>query len=511
VRVLPVANFATDRRLLGRFAGLGLFLIVLLAPPPPGLELPGWRAAAVGLLMAVWWMTEALPIAATSLLPLLLFPLLGILPIRQAAAPYANPLIFLFLGGFLIALAMERWELHRRVALLTIRAVGVRPSRVVAGFMIASAGLSMWISNTATAMMMLPIGLSVVQLVEGRKEDAGDGEPGHGGEEKEGTNFAVCLMLGIAYACSVGGLGTLIGTPPNALFSAYVLETWGVEISFVRWLAVGLPLTAVGLVVVFLVLVRWVFPLRLKELPGGRELIGRELAKLGPMSRAEKRVAAVFALTALLWVTRPLITRVLPGLSDAGVAIFGALSLFLIPAGGQGSKRRRALLDGGAFQRLPWRVLLLFGGGLSLASAIQGTGLAAWIGGRMEALAGWPVAAVALLVVAVIVLLTELTSNTATAATFLPVLGSMALGLGQNPLLLLAPAVLAASCAFMLPVATPPNAIIYGSGQVTIPQMVRAGIWLNILFSLLVTLAAFTLVPLAFGVQVGVVPGWAGR
>lgn len=516
---LSVPGFATDRRRLGRLVGFGLFVLVMVSPAPPGLELAGWRATAVGLLMAVWWMTEALPIAATSLLPLLLFPVLGVLPVREAAAPYANPLIFLFLGGFLIALAMERWELHRRVALLTIRAVGVRPSRVVAGFMIASAGLSMWISNTATAMMMLPIGLSVVHLVERRREgDAnGNGEPadgpvvarGDGGEgEREGTHFALCLMLGIAYACSVGGLGTLIGTPTNALLSAYALETWGLEISFVRWLALGVPLTVVGLAVVYWVLVRRVYPVRLKELPGGRELLARELAKLGRMSRQEKGVAAVFTLTALLWVTRPLVTRILPGLSDAGVAIFGALLLFLIPAG---RGRGRALLDGGAFQRLPWRVLLLFGGGLSLASAIQSTGLAAWIGGRMEALGGWPALAVVVLVVGVIVLLTELTSNTATAAAFLPVLGSMALGLGQNPLLLLAPATLAASCAFMLPVATPPNAIIYGSGEVTIPQMVRAGLWLNALFTLLVTLAAFTLLPLAFGVEVGVVPGWAGE
>lgn len=517
---LPVPGFATDRRRLGRVVGLGLFVLVVLSPAPPGLELAGWRATAVGLLMAVWWMTEALPIAATSLLPLLLFPVLEVLPVREAAAPYANPLIFLFLGGFLIALAMERWELHRRVALLTIRAVGVRPSRIVAGFMIASAGLSMWISNTATAMMMLPIGLSVVHLVErrGEQETNGSGEAGRSEarredgegetEEKVGTHFALCLMLGIAYACSVGGLGTLIGTPTNALLSAYVLETWGLEISFVRWLALGLPLTVVGLVVVYWVLVGRVYAIRLKELPGGRELLTRELAKLGPLSRPEKGVAVVFTLTALLWVTRPLITRLVPGLSDAGVAIFGALLLFVIPAGGG---RGRALLDGGAFQRLPWRVLLLFGGGLSLASAIQSTGLAAWIGERMEALGAWPALAVVLLVVGVIVLLTELTSNTATAAAFLPVLGSMALGLGQNPLLLLAPAALAASCAFMLPVATPPNAIIYGSGEVTIPQMVRAGLWLNALFTLLVTLAAFTLLPLAFGVEVGVVPGWAGE
>lgn len=503
-------SFALHRRRLGLFLGFGIVLLLGLMPPPAGLELPAWRAAAVGLLMAVWWMTEALPIAATSLLPLVLFPVLGVLPVREAAAPYANPLIFLFLGGFLIALAMERWRLHRRVALLTVRAVGVRPSRMVAGFMLASAVLSMWISNTATAMMMLPIGLSVVHLVRAPLAEEGANSEG----TDPGRNFALCLMLGIAYACSVGGLATLIGTPTNALFAGFLLETYGLEISFVRWLAVGFPIALVGLGVVFVVLVRGVYPIRVRSLPGGRELIADELSKLGRFSGPEKAVAAVFLLTAVSWVARPLIERVLPGISDAGIAVFGALLLFLVPVREdqeregreQGQGRWTRLLDEAAFQRLPWRVLLLFGGGLSLASAIQETGLAAWIGARMEALGGWPVWAVVLLVVTVIVLLTELTSNTATAAAFLPVLASMALGLGQNPLLFAVPATLAASCAFMLPVATPPNAIIYGSGEVTLPQMVRAGLWLNLVFALLVTLAAFTLVPLALGVEVGVVP-----
>jgi len=517
-------SVASRRRRWGLILGLGVFLLISGLPVPAGLDPAGWRTAAVGLLMAVWWMTEALPIAATSLLPLLLFPLLGILPMREAAAPYANPLIFLFLGGFLIALAMERWDLHRRVALRTIRAVGVRPSRVVAGFMIASAGLSMWISNTATAMMMLPIGLAVIRLVrreEGREEG---GSEGNADRQEAGRHFALCLMLGIAYACSVGGMATLIGTPTNALLSAFLLETYGVKLTFARWLALGFPLTLVGLVVVFLVLVRGVYPLRIDSLPGGRRLIEDELARLGPFSGPERVVAGVFGLTALLWVTRPLVEKVLPGLTDTGIALFGALVLFLIPVRrsgsdpdlgrGSGSKTDRPprrLLEGDAFQRLPWQVLLLFGGGLSLASAIQQSGLASWIGHRMQAMAGWPALGVVFLVVAVIVLLTELTSNTATAAAFLPVLGSMALGLGQSPLLLLAPATLAASCAFMLPVATPPNAIIYGGGEVTIPQMVRAGLWLNLLFTLLVTLLAIILLPLVLGVEVGVVPGWAGE
>lgn len=507
-----MSRIASHRRRFGLLAGLFLFGVLLALPAPGDLSLQAWRTAAVGLLMAVWWMSEALPIAATSLLPLVLFPLLGVQPMEDSAAPYAHPLIFLFLGGFLIALAMERWELHRRVALETIRRVGVRPKRVVAGFMLASAALSMWISNTATAMMMLPIGLSVVDLVRRREGAGGSGEVGAGQAEDgergiasraPGGHLALCLMLGIAYACSVGGLATLIGTPTNALLSAFVADAYGVEVSFVRWLALGLPVAVLGLGVVFLVLTRWVYPPRLDSLPGGRQLIEEELAGLGPMSRGERGVAAIFCLTALLWVVRPLLDGWLPGLTDAGVAVLGAMLLFLIPVDW---RRGDFLLDGGAFQRLPWQVLLLFGGGLSLASAIQRTGLARWIGEAMEGLRGWPVLALVLLVVGVIVLLTELTSNTATAAAFLPVLGSMALGLGQNPLLLLAPAALGASCAFMLPVATPPNAIVYGGGEVSIPQMVRAGVWLNVLFTLLITLAAFTLLPLVFGVEVGVVP-----
>ena len=472
---------------IGLGAGLGVFVLLCLLPAPAGLPLPAWRAAAVAVLMALWWMTEAIPIPATALLPLVLFPVLGVASPAAAAAPYGNPLIYLFLGGFLIALGMERWQLHRRLALTIIQAMGTRPARIVAGFMLASAALSMWISNTATAMMMLPIGVSVIELVE---------RPAAGDDPRHGRNFAVALLLGIAYGCSIGGMGTLIGTPTNALLAAFLVDSYQLQLGFLQWMLVALPLVVAGLVLTWLVLTRLVFPLRVAEVPGSRELVAGELAALGPMSTPEKKVAAVFALTAGLWVTQPLLERWVSGLSDTGIAVAGALLLFLLPAGGSDGGR---LLDWTATSRLPWGVLLLFGGGLSLAAAINQSGLAGWIGGGVGELSSWPLLAIVMLVALLIVFLTELTSNTATAAAFLPVLASVAGGLGRDPLLLLVPATLAASCAFMLPVATPPNAIVFGSGHISIPQMARAGVVLNLIFWVLVSATAWWLVPLVLG------------
>jgi sodium-dependent dicarboxylate transporter 2/3/5 len=375
---------------------------------------------------------------------------------------------------------------------------------VVAGFMASAAFLSMWVSNTATAMIMLPIGVSVLELVTG-----GPDGPAVAARDlpREGRNFGLGLMLGIAYACSVGGLATLVGTPPNAFLAGFFSEAYGVEVGFAQWLAFGLPLSAVGLVAVYLVLTRLVYPVRLERIPGGRDFVRRELEALGPATRPERRVAAVFALVAALWISRPLLSGWIPALSDAGIAVAGGLALFLLPAGGGEGERLLRWRDAA---RLPWGVLILFGGGLSLASAIQDTGLTRWIGQATEGLAGYPLVLVIAVPVAVVVLLTELTSNTATAAAFLPILASVAVGAGQDPRALAVPAALAASCAFMLPVATPPNAIVYGSGAVTVPEMARAGVWLNLLFVALVTAAAVAWLPVVFGVEFGVVPGWAG-
>jgi solute carrier family 13 (sodium-dependent dicarboxylate transporter), member 2/3/5 len=486
------------RQQVGLVLGPVVLLVLLVLPAPAGMSAAAWGTAAVGILMAIWWISEAIPIPATALVPLALFPPLGVATVEEAAAPYANPIIFLFLGGFLIAQAMQRWGLHRRMALGVIRAVGTKPVPLIGGFMLAAAFLSMWVSNTATAVMMLPIGLSVVELaIRGR---AGSRvAPGD-------SNFAIALMLGIAYACSIGGLATLIGTPPNALLAGFMAETYGVEIGFGQWMLVGVPLVAVGLPLTWWMLTRWIYPVRLTEIPGGREAIDREARALGRMSRGERLVGIVFVLTALAWIFRPLLAGRVPGLTDAGIAITASVLLFLLPIDFRAGD---FVLNWEWAKRVPWDVLILFGGGLSLAGAISRSGLADWIGAALGGLAVLPVFLILVIVVVVIVFLTELTSNTATAAAFLPVLASLAIGIGENPLLLAVPAALAASCAFMMPVATPPNAIVYGSSFVTIPQMARAGLVLNLFFIALISGGAYLLVMLFFGVEPATVPAWA--
>jgi solute carrier family 13 (sodium-dependent dicarboxylate transporter), member 2/3/5 len=472
------------RKWPGLAGGLLLFIIISVSPPPEGLSQEGWYTAAVAVLMAAWWIFEVIPIPVTAMIPIVLFPVLGIAGIGTATAPYANPLIFLFMGGFIIAIAMQEWGLHRRIALRIISVIGTRPLNIITGFMISSAFMSMWVSNTAATMMMLPIALSVIELT--RKIS----------DQREGMeNFAVVLMLAVAYSSNIGGIGTIIGTPVNALLVGFVNEAYGIEISFLQWMLVGVPLVVAGLPVIFYSLTRISFPARFSELPGAGDYIALEVRKLGRITRPELLVAIVFVLVAVLWITRPLLIRLVPGLSDAGIAITGGLLLFLIPAD---IRTGRPLLTWKAASALPWGVLLLFGGGLSLAAAIEHTGLAGWIGRHFEILHFMPLAIFILLITGGVIMLTELTSNTATAAAFLPVIGVIAIGLGVDPLMLTVPAAVAASCAFMLPVATPPNAIVFGSGLVSIPQMVRAGLWLNFFFMLLVTIAALYLIPVLF-------------
>jgi solute carrier family 13 (sodium-dependent dicarboxylate transporter), member 2/3/5 len=481
------------RRLAGLILGPVALGALLLLPPPPLMDPDAWRTTAIAALMAVWWISEAIPIPATAMLPLALFPILDVASFEAAAAPYANPIIFLFLGGFVIAQAMQRWELHRRVALRVIGAVGTRPVPLIGGFMIAAAFLSMWISNTATAVMMLPIGLSVIQLAGvADEDDTVDGD-------STDANFAVALMLGIAYACSIGGLGTLIGTPPNAFLAGYFAEHHGVDIGFGQWMLIGIPVVLVGLPIAWLLLTRWIYPVRRRELPGGRDAIRQQLRELHAPSRGEKLVAVVFVGTALAWVTRPWLESWAPGLSDEGIAITAALLLFLLPVD---LRKGEFVLDWDSARGLPWGVLILFGGGLSLAGAITDTGLADWIGGRLTAmgLETLPILVILLLIAAIVIFLTELMSNTAAAAAFLPILAALAVGIGEPPLLLAVPAALAASCAFMMPVATPPNAIVYGSSFISVPQMVRAGIFLNLTFAVLTAGLGFLLVRLVFGV-----------
>lgn len=471
----------------GRSAGLllgpALFAAVLLLPAPAGMPLAAWRTTALALLLAVWWMTEALPLGATSLLPLVLAPLLGIAPIAEAAAPYANPTVFLFLGGFLIALAVERCGLHRRAALTILAAVGSRPANLVAGFMIATAFLSMWISNTAATLMMLPMALSVVAL-----EDPGSGETR--------TAFGAALLIGVAYAASLGGLGTLIGTPPNALLAAYMQERFAFDIGFGRWMLIGVPLVVVSLPLAWVILTKVVCRVGDARLAGAGSELGTARAALGRVTRAEWLVGGITLATALGWMFRPLIERLIPAASDTTIAITGALLLFAVPVSWA---RKEFPLKGEDIDRLPWSVLLLFGGGLSLAGAIQSSGLAAWLGTALERLGSLPLPLLVLGVVASVVFVSELASNTAAAATFLPIAGALATGLGENPLLLVIPAALAASCGFMLPVATPPNAIAYGTGRIPMATMIRAGLLLNLAMIAILTLAAFVLVPWVLG------------
>ena len=487
---------------LGLAVGLVLGILVYLVMPgdvPQEARL----TAATAVLMAVWWMTEALPIPATALVPLIVFPTLGSTPLDDVGASYGKNVIFLFMGGFLLALAMQRWNLHRRMALLTVRLIGTRPPQMIAGFMIATGFLSMWVSNTATAVMMLPIGISVLLLVN-KTSDAID-DPVDADEDAAATpvksNFGTALMLGIAYAASIGSLGTIIGTPPNTLLVGYMASEHDVQIGFGQWMIVGVPLAVVLMAACWFLLTKVLFKPEIDEIPGGRKLIDDELAKLGTTSAGERRVLVIFVLAALAWVFVPLVTDWVgadtPPITDAGIAMTVGVLLFLLPAG---AARGVRLLDWDSALKLPWGVLLLFGGGLALSAQFSSSGLTEWIGDVASGLGGLPVVLLVVLFAAGILFLTELTSNTATAATFLPVAGGIAMGMGMDPLLLAIPVALAATCAFMLPVATPPNAIAYGSGYVSIPQMIKGGIWLNLFGLVLNTAVTMTLAVWVFGI-----------
>jgi sodium-dependent dicarboxylate transporter 2/3/5 len=451
--------------------------------------------------MAVWWMTEALPLEATSLLPLVLLPLAGIYPsgtgaadpFRRAAAPFADPAIFLFLGGFLIALAIEKWGLHRRIALLTVRAVGTSPTRLVGGFMLATALVSMWISNTATTVMMLPIGLSVVALLQSRLSPATPDS-----QSADAANFATSLLLGIAYAASLGGFATLVGTPPNVFFKGYMASR-DLPIDFFAWMSFATPLAGVYLAVAWLVMSKLVFPVRMKTLPGGQELIAEEYHKLGPMSRGEWTVLVVFLCTATLWISGQYLKQwtaltnllsAVKSLDDPLAAMLGALALFLIPVD---YARGQFALDWRTAVKLPWGVLLLFGGGLSLAAAISDSGLAPWIGQQVTGLKALPTYWQITLIVALIVFSGELTNNLAAVVALLPILFEVALAIGVDPRLVCVPAVVAASCGFMLPVATPPNAIAFATGHIRLGQMIRAGLVLDLLAVVLIPPTVYAL------------------
>lgn len=490
-------------------AGLFVFSFILWLPQPEGMTESGQRLLAVVLLMAIWWMGEGTSITVTALLPLVLFPLLGILSSKEVAPNYTNHLVFLFLGGFMIALAMEKWNFHKRIALWIISLVGVDLERIVLGFMVAAAFLSMWISNTATTMMMLPVGMAVVRKigVEASLNGVRDAESRKAIQDSLG----LVLMLGLAYSASIGGVGTLIGTAPNIVFAGFYKSLYpeNAEITFFQWMVLAIPLVCVFIPLVWVYLCRFVAPIPFKEIQFGQnepEIIKNELKALGSMNRAEKIIAVVFSLTALLWIFRQPITFgpiTLPGwsslfarpelLHDATVAMAMGLLLMLLPVNfGKGmevnGKREFFILDWDTVQKkVSWGILLLFGGGFALAAGFSKTGLDQWIGEQLTGVAALPFVVVILVVCLAVTFLTEMTSNTATTTMILPIIGATAVAANYHPLMLMIPATLSASFAFMLPVATPPNAIVYGSGWVSIPKMSRAGVALNFLGAILVT------------------------
>ncbi|GHB92435.1 SLC13 family permease [Cerasicoccus arenae] len=492
------------RQRIGLILGPALFLLILLIPTPGGMSVDGQRVAAVAVLMAVWWISEAIPIPATSLLPIVLFPALRVLSAPQTTANYAYHLIFLFMGGFMIALAMQRWNLHRRIALFIIRYIGFSPGRLVLGFMVATGALSAFVSNTATAVMMMPIALAIITQAKDEIDSMHLNVP-----VKALDAFGVNMMLGIAYAASIGGIATLIGTPPNTVLAAYLANTYHYEISFVKWMIVGVPLAVIFIPLTWLWLTRIANPMKGLELPNSDGIIRDELSKLGPMGKGERWTLIIFLSTALAWITRAWVVNWFPVLNminDASIAMAGAIALFLIPTN---FGKREFVLNWEWANKLPWGVLVLFGGGLALAQGFDVSGLAAWTVDQLQFLSSMPIIIIILGLTALVTFLTEMTSNTATTTLLMPVLAGLAIGMGQSPLLLLAPAAISASCAFMLPVATPPNAIVFGSGKVTIPEMVRSGFALNVMGIFLVTLLTYLILIPVFGIVLGELPEWA--
>ena len=469
----------------GFLLGVTAAVVVMLLPTPEGLSLEAHKTAALFLLMGIWWATEAVPVAVTALVPLALFPMLGIVDIQSAANPYANKTIYLFFGGFLIATAIQKWDLHKRIALFVLEYAGSNGASLILGFMLTAAVISMWVMNTATTIMLLPIGLAVITVVK---------ETVKGLSEKEMESFQLALLLGIAYGATIGGMSTLIGTGPNGMLAAFMADNYNLDISFVDWMKVGVPLSAVMLPCSWLILTRVIFKVEFETSQETKDLLSNMKQELGKFDGAEFKVFVVFVLTAITWMLRTVLDDIkgLEGLSDAGIAMISALFLFLLPSGNK--EKKGALLEWkDAQENVPWGLLVLFGGGLSLANAVQATGLAVWMGNLIPQ--GISIVLIVILVVTMIIFLTELTSNMATTATFLPVVAAIAIQSDFNPLLVTAAVALAASCAFMLPVATPPNAIVFGSGLIRVPQMARAGFLINVLGILVVSFVAAVSVP----------------
>lgn len=479
--------------------GIITHITLLNIPAPEFIGEKGWLVIACLALMLIWWISEAVPIAIPALLPIILFPTLGVMPLKAVTANYGHPIVFLFLGGFTIAIAMKKWNLHKRIALSIIRQTGTHANGIILGFMCATAFLSMWLSNTATTVMMLPIATSVLALLINHDDKSN--------LTKNTKRFALSLMIAIAFAANIGGTATLTGTPPNAIFAGFIDETFNFTIEYGTWMIVGLPFALTMLVICWAVICFVIYPSRLGNIDGADNIIATEYKKLGNIAYNELAVLLVFATTALLWIFKGLLPF---EIKDAAISIAAATSLFLIPR----SDKKGFLLQWSSdinkndMAVIPWNILLLFGGGLSIAAAMKNSGLVEIIGSQITSFSSMGIIGILIISIIAVLLLTELMSNLALITIFLPVLAGIAINLGENPLLFTIGATLASSCAFMLPMATPPNAIVFASGHITIPQMLKVGVVMNIISIILITIFSYSVICFAFDINFGEIPNW---
>ena len=475
-----------NKNIIGLILGPILFSVIMIFVDAEGLSFEAKCILASTAWMAVWWVTECVPISVTALLPIVLFPLTGGMDLSTTTAAYGHKLVFLFVGGFLIALAIEKWHLHKRLALNIIRVTGSNKSRVILGFMLATAFLSMWISNTATSIMILPVGLAIISQLKDDPKTV----------ENENEFFGKSLMIAIAYSASIGGMATLIGTPPNMVLAGVVEESYGIKLNMFDWMKFGVPLSSFLLIICWLYLTKIAFKFKNEEFSAGRDEVQRQIKKLGRFSNEEIKVLIVFTLTALGWIFRGSIETIFPMIDDTIIAIFFAVSLFIIPTKNQ--KTNTTLLVWNDTVKLPWGILILFGGGMAIASAFGKSGLALWIADLLQNLNDVSLFLIILIIVTSINLLTEVTSNMATTAMLLPVLVTIALAIDVHPYFLLVAATLAASCAFMLPISTPPNAVVFGSGFLKIEDMFKKGVWMNLISIITITLVVYYILPYVF-------------
>ena len=469
----------------GFFLGPILFVLTRHFISFDGLSDEGNAVLASTLWIAIWWITEAIPIAATSLMPIILFPLSGGLSLSETTSSFGHRFVFLYLGGFILALSIEKWNLHKRIALNIIKIIGTDIKKIILGFMVSTAFLSMWISNTATSVMMLPIGIAIIKQIKDLKNTP----------ENENLIFGKSLMLSIAFSASIGGVATLIGTPPNIIFAGIIQEIYNIEISFLKWFMFGFPVSIILLFIAWLYLTNMAFKFKQDKFDEGKKEINRQLKAIGSMSYEEKIVLTVFVLTGLAWITRTFfLNKFLPNLDDSIIALISGISLFIFQAKNKSGKKEK-IMNWEDAVKLPWGILLLFGGGLAIAQGFQSSGLAAWIAQNMVQLEGFSIFLILLVVIAAVNFLTEITSNLATTAMLLPILAPTAVILGVHPYILMVGATIAASCAFMLPVATPPNAVVFGSGYIKMSDMVRVGVLMNFISITIILLMVYFVLP----------------